>query len=440
MLKKIKKLFLHGPELAKYYEDNGDFYDAYKEYLKLGNYLKAGEIMEKSELWHDAAKLYISKNEIDRARKAIEKCFKQGDSWETFKLQSGRTISIEDWLKKTYQTLRFVADVKFVEILDDKGTPLIIALADKLKKVLEYKGAAELYQKAFELVNKGKDKRKIKNEIWLKYAAECYSAVKLYDEAAECLKELTILEIHIWEEFSKSDANPYRNYIHNLKIAKNLNILEKLLEILGSFDPFNLSYDLLKIGEPELSIKLFFKFYGKILDKNWSDKEIVLRNKRIQYCLNQYVIFYSKKGLYAKAAEIALLNNQKEIAADLFKKAKQEQQKKETAAAAKLVVEEVKTEEERKEQKIKIPMPETDTVKCPKCGEIVSPDWEICPSCDEVLELDVCSCGQKIKPHWVRCPNCQKTLFQPEQVSVSDSKKKKTGEDEDTKPFKMVGK
>jgi tetratricopeptide (TPR) repeat protein len=438
MLKKIKKMFLQGPELAKYYEDNGDLYDAYKEYLKLGNHLKAGEIMEKSELWHDAAKLYISQNEIDRARRAIEKCFKQGESWETFKLQGGRTISIEDWLKKTYQTRRFVTDVKFVEILDDKGTPLIFALADKLKKVSEYKGAAELYQKAFELVNRGKDKKKIKNEIWLKYAAECYSAVKLYDEAAECLKELTIIEINIWDEFSKSDANPYRNYIHNLKIAKNLNILEKLLEIMGSFDPFNLSYDLLKIGEPELSIKLFFKFYGKILDKNWSDKEIELRNKRIQYCLNQYVIFYSKKGLYTKAGEIALLNNQKEIAADLFKKAKQEKQKKEAAAAARLVVEEVQTEEERKEQKIKIPMPETETFKCPKCGEIVSPDWEICPSCDEVLELNVCSCGQKIKPHWVRCPNCQKTLYQPETVSNSQ-KKKTSGVDENTKPFKTVG-
>lgn len=433
MLKKLKKLFLTGVELAEYCEENGDFYDAYKEYLKIGDHQKAGEILEKSQMWHEAAKLYIIKNKIESARKAIENCFKQGDSWEIFKLDNGQTISVETWLKNTHQTRRFVTNVKFVDILDDKGTPLIVALANKLKKVSEYKSAAELFQKAFDLVNKGKDIKKIQNEEWIKYAAECYSAVKLHGEAAECLKKLTILEINIWEEFSKSDDNPYRNYMHNLKMAKNLNILDKLIELLGEFDPFNLSYDLWKINEPVLSIKLFFKFYGKILDKNWSDKEIELRNKRIQYCLNQYVIYYSNKGLYTKAAEIALLNSQREIAADLFKKAKQEKEKQE--AAARFVVEEVKNTEESKEQEEEKPIPETKVTKCTKCGEIVSPDWEICPNCDEVLELQVCSCGQKLKTYWKRCPSCQRILDQPDRES--DTLKKMTGDvDEDTKPFK----
>ena len=433
MLKKLKKLFLSGIRLAEHYEENGEFYDSYKEYLKIGDHLKAGKILEKSQMWHEAAKLYISKNEIDPARKAIENCFKQDDSWEIFKLDNGKTIPIETWLKNTRQTLRFVMNVKYVELLDDRGTPLIIVLANKLKTVLEYRGAAELYQKAFELVNKGKNIKTIKNEEWLRYAAECYSAVKSFAEAAECLKKLTIIEINIWEEFSKSDDNPYRNYLHNLKIAKNINVLDRLIEILGGFDPFNLSYDLLKIKEPELSQKLFFKFYGKILDRNWSKKEIEIRNKRIQYCLNQYVIYYSNKGLYAKAAEIALFNSQKEIAADLFKKSKQTKEKQKTAD--KLVVEEVKNTEESKEQEDEKPILKTETTKCSKCGEIVSPEWEICPTCGEVLELKLCSCGQKLKTHWKRCPSCQKVYDQPDQES--DTQKKMTVE-EDTKPFKML--
>ena len=61
MLKKLKKLFLSGVRLAEHYEENGEFYDSYKEYLKIGDHLKAGEILEKSQMWHEAAKLYISK-------------------------------------------------------------------------------------------------------------------------------------------------------------------------------------------------------------------------------------------------------------------------------------------------------------------------------------------------------------------------------------------
>ena len=93
------------------------------------------------------------------------------------------------------------------------------------------------------------------------------------------------------------------------------------------FDPFNISYDLLKIEEPELSMRLFFKYYGRILEKKCSEKELELRNKKIQYCLNQYIVYYRKRKEYSKAAEIALLDSQKEIAADLFKKAKQEKKK-----------------------------------------------------------------------------------------------------------------
>ncbi|MGD2088116.1 MAG: zinc ribbon domain-containing protein [Candidatus Aminicenantes bacterium] len=437
MIKRLKRLLLKGEKLARFFEENEEFYDAYKEYLKIGNYVNAGKILEKSSLWHDAANLYIQRNEVDRARRAIEECFKKNENWEKFELGNGKTISIEDWLKQKQQIRRFVRYVRHIETLDDKGIPVIVQLAHKLKQIVECKSAAELYKKGFELANKEKDQKAIKNEVWLRYAAECFSRERLYSEAADCMKELIVTEVRIGEALIESGLNPYRNYIHNLKLARQWNILHQLLEIMADFDPFNFAYDLLKIGEIESSMKVFFKYFARMTTRDFTDEEREVRNKRVQYCFNQYIIFHRDRKEYRKAAEIALLNSQKEIAADLFKKA-QEEERKSTSVTA-LEIEEMETIEEpleeKKEKKL-IPVPQKEILKCPNCGERVESDWEVCPTCDTVLDLEMCVCGQKIKPHWKRCPACQRILTRPVKAKVDDDEAADIGSD--TKPFKFT--
>jgi hypothetical protein len=436
MIKKIKRLLLKGGKLAKFFEKNGELYDAYKEYLKIGDYANAGRILGKSALWHDAAILYIQRNEVDRARRAIEECFKKNEKWENFELDNGKTISIEDWLKQKQQVRRFVRYIRHVDTLNDKGIPVIVQLAYKLKQIVECKSAAELYKKGFELVNKGKDQKAIKNEVWLRYAAECFSRENLYSEAAECMKELIMTEVRIGEALVESGLNPYRNYIHNLKLARQWNFLPQLLEIMADFDPFNFAYDLLKIMEIEASMNLFFKYFARVATKDFSDEEREVRNKRIQYCFNQYIIYHRERKEYKKAAEIALLNSQREIAAELFKKA-QEEEKKATPVSS-FEIEEMETMEEpieeKKEEKLKT-IPQKEILKCPTCGETVESNWEVCPTCDTVLDLEMCVCGQKIKSHWKRCPECQRILTKPIITKVDDVEA--ALEETDTKPVKL---
>ena len=436
MIKKIKKLLLKGGKLAAFFEENDDLYEAYKEYLKLGDYASAGRVLAKSQLWHDAANLYIQNNDVDRARRAIEECFKRNEKWQKFELGNGNTISIEDWLKQKQQVRRFVRYIKHVDTLNEKGIPVIVLLAYKLKQIVECKSAAELYKKGFELLNKDKDQKAIKNEVWLRYAAECFSRERLYPEAAECMKELIITEVRIGEALVESGLNPYRNYIHNLKIARQWNFLPQLMDIMADFDPFNFSYDLLKIGEIEASMDVFFKYFARITRKDFSDEEREVRNKRVQYCFNQYIIYHRERKEYRKAAEIALLNSQKQIASDLFKKAQEEESK--SLAASALEIEEMETleesSEEKKEEKT-IPKPQKEILKCPTCGETVEENWEVCPTCDTVLDLEMCVCGAKIKPHWKRCPECQRILTKPIKTKVDNLDA--VLEESDTKPIKL---
>ena len=439
-MKKILEKLLTGAKLAEYYEKNEDFIQAYRQYLKIGNVRKAGEILEKKDRWREVANLYINTNEIDSARRAIEHCFRRNESWESFDLDDGQKISIESWLKQKNQTRRFVRYVKEVDVLDNKGVPLIVILANKLKHVLEFKSAAELYLKGFTMVNKDKSCKSIKNEVWLRYAAECYTKIKLYKEAAAALKELIVTEVNIGEAFTQNGINPYRNYTINLKLARDWNFLPQLLEIMEDFDPFNMAYDLLKIGEPLMSMRVFFKYYGTVLKRELNDKEREIRNEKILYCMNQYIIYYRNRKDYAKAAEIALLNSQTDMASELFKKAEQEEEKNKAGAAETLKLENVKNTEESREPQAAsssspTPARPKETLKCSTCGENIEPDWEICPSCENVLNLDVCVCGQKIKPHWKRCPACQRILGTPLMSKTEFSEDTKDG---DTKPFSFI--
>ncbi|MCP5102929.1 MAG: zinc ribbon domain-containing protein [bacterium] len=417
-MKKLKELLLSGAKLAAYYEENSRFEPAYNEYLKINNHIKAGEMLQKTGKWHDAAALYVKNNETELARKAMDNCFRLEECWGIFELDNGNEISIETWLKQKHQTQQFVRSIKYVEILDEEGIPRVVHLANKLKQVMEYKSAADLYRNGFQLVNKEKEAKSISNEKWLRNAAECLSKAKLYSDAAECMKELIITEVKIGEAVSKSGHNPYREYTHNLKAAKELNVLPRLIEILEDFDPFNLSYDLLRISEPELSMDMFFRYYGKLLKKKCSDQEMDERNKRVQYCLNQYVVYYSRKGQYKRAAEVALLNSQKEIAADLFKKAARE-------------------EENQKSNATGEPLTEVETVRCPTCGEFVQPDWETCPGCKNVLYLNMCACGQKLKSTWAKCPACQRAVEPAANREKEAIAKAGISKDEDTRPFKI---
>jgi hypothetical protein len=392
MLGKFKDLISKQPHSAERFEKRGKLTDAYKEYLNTGNIIKAGEILEKIGKWNDAACLFIKHNEIDLARRAIEKCFKTGKNWEEYRINEKKSITIENWLKENDQTRRFVRYVQDTGTTTPAGIPLIVVLADKIKKAGEYKYAAELYKKAFNMVNKGKKSQSIKNEEWLKQATECYAKTKMVHQAAECLKTLIFIEVQIGTDISKDYRyNPYRNYTYHLQTAKDLNFLKEFIDCLEDFDPFNIAYDLIKIKETELSLELFFKYYGRIAKKYLSEEETELRNEKVSYCLNQYVIYYREKKDYVKAAEIALINSQKKIAAELYKLANKEIPKTDDSDLFK----------SKKEKKV---------TQCPQCGEEVKPEWAICPSCENNLSLNICECGEHIKPHWKRCPSCHRKL------------------------------
>jgi hypothetical protein len=252
------------------------------------------------------------------------------------------------------------------------------------------------------------------------------------------MKELILTEVRIGAALVESGLNPYRNYIHNLKLARQWNFLPQLLGIMADFDPFNFAYDLLKIGEIEASMDVFFKYFARVTRKDFNDEEREVRNKRIQYCFNQYIIYHRERKEYKKAAEIALLNSQKEIAAELFKKAQEEENKSPSASSFEIEIEEMETIEEpleeNKEEKL-IPVPQKEILKCPTCGETVESNWEVCPTCDTVLDLEMCECGQKIKPHWKRCPDCQRVLTKPVITKVDDVEA--AYDESDTKPINL---
>ncbi|MEN8154024.1 MAG: zinc ribbon domain-containing protein [Acidobacteriota bacterium] len=407
MFNKIKSIFLSDYKLARHYEKTGELNKAFKEYERINDYKKAGKILEKMGSWHKAASNYIVNNEIDLARRSIDNCFKKGKLWESFKLKNGKNIKIEDWLKDNDQTRRFVRYVHNVKILDSKGIPIIISLADKLNTIKEYKNAAQLYNKGFYLVNKDiKSKKSIKNETWLLNAAECYSKIGLYSDAASCMKELMVTEVEIGMDISKNyKYNPYRNYTVNLEKARNLNILPELVSILEDFDPFNISYDLLRMKEIELSMEHFFKYFGRVVKKNLTEKEIEIRNEKISYCFNQYIMYHRERKEYLKAAKIALLNSQKKMAADLYKLALESNEKPDEKE--KITAESIKMKG-TKELKKKIDP--VKKLKCDVCGESVEEGWDICPNCENSLVLNMCDCGLKIKPYWQVCPECGRKL------------------------------
>lgn len=403
VLKKLRSLMLSGKDLAEHYEKNGDLNKAYKEYTRQGDYKKAAKVLEKMSDWHSAANIYIEKNETDLARRAIENCFNRGKSWESFEPVNGKKVTIEKWLIDNKQTQRFVRYVHNTKKLSPNGIPLIIVLADKLKKIEEYKNAAQLYNNGYYLVNKNiTSKKLIRHEEWLLSAAECYSKIGKYDDAAECMKELIVTEVEIGTEFSGGyKVNPYRNYKVMLEKAREFKTLPELLELLEDFDPFNVSYNLLKMDEVELSKAHFFKYFGRVVKKNLTEQERDVRNEKISYCLNQYIIYHRERKEYLLAAEIALLNSQKKIASDLYK----------LATAANQVVKEeaisLKNIKMKAESAVKKPESNED-MKCHHCGEKVEKTWDFCPNCENALMFNMCACGEKIQPHWKVCPACGK--------------------------------
>ena len=90
--------------------------------------------------------------------------------------------------------------------------------------------------------------------------------------------------------------------------------------------------------------------------------------------------------------------------------------------------------EEEKEEEV-IPKLQKEILKCPTCSETVEENWEVCPTCDTVLDLEMCVCGTKIKPHWKRCPECQRILTKPIKTKVDDMDI--ALEESDTKPIKL---
>ncbi|MEN8223184.1 MAG: zinc ribbon domain-containing protein [Acidobacteriota bacterium] len=405
---------LAGNDLAEHYEKKGDLNKAYKEYTKQNNYKKAAKVLEKMKDWHSAANIYIEKNEVDLARRAIESCFNKGKAWESFELSNGKKVTIEEWLKDNNQTQRFTRYVHNTKRLNQSGIPMIIILADKLKNIEEYKNAAQLYNNAYFLVNKNVTSKKlIRHEEWLLSAAECYSKIGKYDESAECMKELIVTEVEIGTEFSGGyKVNPYRNYKVMLEKAREFKALPELLDLLEDFDPFNISYNLLKMNEVELSKAHFFKYFGRVVKKNLTEQEREVRNEKISYCLNQYIIYHRERKEYLLAAEIALLNSQKKIASELYQLASAAKQ---VASNEEINLKNIQMKEEKKVQE-KIPEkadvktePEVE-LKCHHCGEKVEREWEYCPNCENSLMFNMCSCGEKIQSHWKVCPACGKHI------------------------------
>ncbi len=410
MLKKLRSLILDGNDLAEHYEKKGDLNKAYKEYTKQNNYKKAANVLEKMNDWHSAANIYIEKNEVDLARRAIESCFNKGKVWESFNLSNGKKVTIEEWLKDNNQTQRFVRYVHNTKRLNQNGTPLIIVLADKLKNIEEYKNAAQLYNNAYFLVNKNVlNKRLIRHEEWLLSAAECYSKIGKFDEAAECMKELIVTEVEIGTEFSGGyKVNPYRNYKVMLEKAREYKSLPELLDLLEDFDPFNISYNLLKMNEVELSKAHFFKYFGRVVKKNLTEQEREVRNEKISYCLNQYIIYHRERKEYLLAAEIALLNSQKKIASDLYQLAKAAKQ---VAKSEAVNLKNIQMKAENKTEEAGEAKSEAEVdLKCHHCGELVEEEWEYCPNCENSLMFNMCTCGEKIQSRWKVCPACGKHI------------------------------
>lgn len=410
VLEKLKSLMLAGNDLAEHYEKKGDLNKAYKEYTKQNNYKKAGKVLEKMNDWHTAANIYIEKNEVDLARRAIESCFNKGKAWESFETETKGKVTIEQWLQDNNQTQRFVRYVHNTKRLNQSGTPLIIVLADKLKNIEEYKNAAQLYNNAYFLVNKNiLSKKLIRHEEWLLSAAECYSKIGKYDEAAECMKELIVTEVEIGSEFSGGyKVNPYRNYKVMLEKAREYKALPELLDLLEDFDPFNVSYNLLKMNEIELSKGHFFKYFGRVVKKNLTEQEREVRNEKISYCLNQYIIYHRERKEYLLAAEIALLNSQKKIASELYQLAKAAKQ---VAKNEEINLRSIQMNAEKKTQSTAEAKPEPEVeLKCHHCGEAVEVEWEYCPNCENSLMFNMCTCGEKIQSHWKVCPACGKSL------------------------------
>jgi len=403
-------MMLSGNELGEHYEKKGDLNKAYKEYLKQDNYKKAAQVLEKMNDWHTAANIYIEKNEVDLARRAIEACFNKGKGWESFEPANREKTTIEKWLKENNQTQRFVRYVHNTKRLNQNGIPLIIILADKLKAIEEYKNAAQLYNNGYYLVNKNlTNKKLVRHEEWLLSAADCYSKIGKYDEAAKCMKELIITEVEIGTEFSDGyKVNPYRNYKVMLEKARKFNALPELLDLLGDFDPFNISYNLLKMNEMELSKDHFFKYFGRVVKKNLTEQEREVRNEKISYCLNQYIIYHRERKEYMLAAEIALLNSQKKIASELYKLASAEKQ---TVPSEPISLKNIhmNPEENKSNPEKKVFEPEVK-LKCHHCGENVESDWEYCPNCENSLMFNMCPCGEKIQSHWKVCPACGKQI------------------------------
>jgi hypothetical protein len=220
-------------------------------------------------------------------------------------------------------------------------------------------------------------------------------------------------EVQIGSGMSKNyKYNPYRNYTYHLEFARRLKFLPQLVEILEDFDPFNIAYDLLHMKEIPLSVDLFFKYYGKLVKKDLTEKEIEIRNEKVSYCLNQYVIYFRERKNFKRAAKIALLNDQKKIAADLYKLA--EETKQEDDDTASYDVTDLRSDD------VSISKTAADELRpnrvkeaashCPHCNSKVQPDWDVCPNCGNVLTLNMCDCGEQIKPHWNRCPSCGKEL------------------------------
>jgi len=415
VLKKLRALMLSGNDLADHFEKKGDLNKAYKEYLKLDNYKKAAKVLEKMSDWHNAANIYIEHNEIDLARRAIENCFNRGKSWESFEPSNGNKLTIEEWLKDHNQTQRFVRYVHNTKKLSPNGIPLIIVLAKKLEKIEEYKNAAQLFNNGYFLVNKNVTSKKlIRHEEWLLKAAECYSKIGRYDESGECLKKLLVTEVEIGTEFSEGyKENPYRNYKMMLEKAREYKSLPELLELIEDFDPFNISYFLLKMSEIELSKGHFFKYFGSVVKKNLTEQERDVRNEKISYCLNQYIVYHRERKEYLMAAEIALLNSQKKIASDLYKlaTAANEIGKKEEISLKniRMKYEKGKTNPNPPEKAHGESVLDVE-LKCHHCNEKVEKNWDFCPNCEKTLMFNMCTCGEKIQSHWKVCPACGKSI------------------------------
>ncbi|MBC7293765.1 MAG: zinc ribbon domain-containing protein [Thermoleophilia bacterium] len=47
---------------------------------------------------------------------------------------------------------------------------------------------------------------------------------------------------------------------------------------------------------------------------------------------------------------------------------------------------------------------------CPSCGELVRPDYLVCPSCRRRLRSSCPTCGRVLEPGWKICPYCAQEL------------------------------